>query len=159
MGRRLRTRIPVLDKLLVPRAPDNDMRDRDKIAKENYKKYFDRRTGVRPLPPLSIEQPVIVKRGKEEQRYGVVQGGASEHRSYAIKTPQGTIRRNPRHLQSAPFYQETHDTGCNDLDDHDDRTESEKCDIEPQPVTSNNTEPQPVTSGNFPVRRSSRIRK
>ena len=46
MGRRLRIRVPVLDKLLVPRAPDNDMRDRDKIAKENYKKYFDRRTGA-----------------------------------------------------------------------------------------------------------------
>ena len=135
------------------------MRDRDKTAKENYKKYFDRRTGARPLPPLSTGQPVLVKRGKEEQRYGIVQGGASEHRTYAIKTPQGTVRRNRRHLQSIPFYRETRDTGCNDLDDHDDRTESEKCDIEPQPVTSNNTEPQPVTSDNIPLRRSSRIRK
>ena len=100
---------------------------------------------------------MLVKRGKEEQRYGIVQDGASEHRTYAIKTPQGIVRRNRRHLQSVPFYRETRDTGCNDLDDHDDRTE--KCDIEPQPVTSNNTEPQPVTSDNIPLRRSSRIRK
>ena len=168
MGRRLRTRVLVLNKLLVPRALDNGMRDRDKTAKENYKKYFDRWTGAQPLPPLSTGQPVLVKRGKEEQRYGIVQGSASEHRTYAMKAPQETVRRNRRHLQSVLFYRETRDTGGNDLDYHDDRTESENCDIEPQPVssnniepqpvTSNNIEPQPVTSGNIPVCRS-RIRK
>ena len=42
MGRRLHTCIPTLSKLLMPRAPDNSIKDRDRVAKENYKMYFDR---------------------------------------------------------------------------------------------------------------------
>lgn len=152
MGRRLRTRIPTLNKLLVPRAPDNGIGDRDRIAKENYKKYFDRRTGARLLPPLSTGQPVLVKRGKEEQRSGIVQGGVSEHRTYLVKTPKGFIRRNRRHLQSLPFYRETRETDCDDLDRFDSSSGSESRDTEQQPVTDD--------PDSIPVRRSLRtIRK
>ena len=150
MGRRLRTRIPILSKLLTLRAPDNGIRDRDNAAKETYKKYFDRRTGARPLPPLSTGQPVLVKRGKEEQRSGIVQAGDSQHRTYMIRTPKGMIRRNRKHLQSVPFYRETHDAGSDEFED-DDRSWSGNDDIGEQP--------EYINPENIPVRRSSRITK
>jgi hypothetical protein len=149
MGRRLRTRIPILSKLLTPRAPENDIRDRDHAAKQNYKKYFDRRTGARPLPPLNTGQPVLVKRGKEEQRAGIVQAGDSQRRTSMIRTQKGIIRRNRKHLQSVPFYRETHNAGSDEFED--DRSETGSDDIGEQPENIN---PEII-----PVRRSSRTAK
>ena len=103
------------------------------------------------MPPLSTGQPVLVKRGKEEQRSGIVQGGASKHRTYTIKTSKGIIRRNRRHLQSIPSYRETHNTDCDDINNSNSKSGSKNHDTEQQPPTD--------YPDNVPVRRSSRVIK
>ena len=153
MGRKLRTRIPVLSKLLIPRAPDKDIMMRDEAAKQSYKLYYDRRTGARPLPPLDPGQPVMVRRGKEENTHGIVQTGCREKRTYIIKTPQGVIRRNRKHLHNVPFYAERHDVTMEDFEENDNVN-----------VNKENTK-QVIKQQNFemdmsiPVRKSARVIK
>ena len=53
MGRRLKTRIPVLGKKLVPQMPAHTMiRESDKCSKQRYKEDFDRRHGLLHLSNL-----------------------------------------------------------------------------------------------------------
>ena len=122
MGRRLRTRIPVLSKLLQPHTPDGEMRIRDENAKNRYKRYLDQRHGAPLLLSRQNGQPVIVKRGKEEKRSGIVETGDSAKRTYLIKTQTGMIRRNRKHIQCVPSYRETHHDARDYLEDSSERS-------------------------------------
>lgn len=103
MGRRLRNTLPTLDRNLIPKWPDQRLiRRRDDAAKQQHAFYFNRRHGVRNLPPLRPGDPVLVKLD-EEKRWktpAMVMGQSATERSYMISSPEGgRKRRNRCHLQ------------------------------------------------------------
>jgi transposase InsO family protein len=103
MARQLRTRMPVLPVNLLPEMPDHSaIKEADKAAKAEYKRLYDRRHGVRSLPPLSPGQTVRVKNDAQKawDKTGTVVIADPEKRTYVVNTPQGEIRRNRKHLQS-----------------------------------------------------------
>lgn len=119
MGRRLRTRVPVLDKLLVPHAPnDSQMRSNDTAAKVDYKMQFDRRRGARTLPPLDVGQSVLLRTEGEKRwnKPGIVQESDTQNRTYLVKTPRGVVRRNRKHIQRVPFRHEAFSESVDDDD-------------------------------------------
>ena len=62
MGRKLKTKLPVMAHNLLPQQPVLDgIGESDKSAKGKYKLHYDRRHGVRPLAPLQPGQPVLTK--------------------------------------------------------------------------------------------------
>ena len=105
MGRQIRTRIPTLEKNLLPQWPTKiEVQHNDKRAKAHYRINYDRRHGTRRLPELQPGDQVLIKRDDEKQwrRRGVLVKQCTEPRSYLVQTSQGTIRRNRRHLQLVP---------------------------------------------------------
>ena len=66
MGRLLATRLPVVDEQLKPRDnQDAGIRKSDREAKSTYKRYYDKRPGVRELTPLETGDPVLQKLDNE----------------------------------------------------------------------------------------------
>ena len=62
MGRLLATRLPVVDEQLKPRDhQDACIRKSDRETKSTYKHNYDKRHGVRELPPLQTGDPVLLK--------------------------------------------------------------------------------------------------
>ncbi len=107
MGRRLRTKVPVLKTLLMPQQPDHDeLRLRDERSKFVYKNNYDRRHGARPLPELTCGQPVLLRREGEERwtKPGIIRQSDHDHRTYMVHTPSGILRRNRIHLQAVPSH-------------------------------------------------------
>ena len=104
MGRRLRTRLPVLPKLLKPQQPDQAaLLASDEKAKRRYKESYDQRHGAKPLPGLETGQPVLIKLDDERRwtKAGVIQD--RDDRTYLVRTQNGNVlRRNRRHLQAVP---------------------------------------------------------
>ena len=102
MGRQLRTKVPVLDSQLRPQlVSPEQVRERDRRAKDSYKAHYDRRHGARELSPLIPDQPVLrrvdeEKRGWKRAAKVVSSDGG---RSYLVQASDGTIyRRNRKHL-------------------------------------------------------------
>uniref|UniRef100_A0A3P9ISX4 Integrase catalytic domain-containing protein n=1 Tax=Oryzias latipes TaxID=8090 RepID=A0A3P9ISX4_ORYLA len=98
MGRRLRTTVPALPSLLVPALPDYHTLG----AKEREKRWrdaitFDKRHKARNLEPLVPGQEVWITDARAQ---GTVISAHEAPRSYRIKVPQGTLRRNRHHLVS-----------------------------------------------------------
>ena len=104
MGRRLRTTLPTLQDNLRPNWPDeNKIRQADAAAKQNQAYYYNRRNGVRSLPPLNPGDSVLTKLDGQKQwtKPAVVYGSSTTPRSYIVETAQGErYRRNRRHLQA-----------------------------------------------------------
>jgi hypothetical protein len=102
-GRKLRTRLPILPATLVP-SPVNVkvVKAKDKSAKENQKKYFDR--GTQKLPPLQPGGNVLIKTGDEKtwnMPAKIVKQCAE--RSFVVETQDGgKYRRNRRDLLKVP---------------------------------------------------------
>uniref|UniRef100_H2M3Q2 Integrase catalytic domain-containing protein n=1 Tax=Oryzias latipes TaxID=8090 RepID=H2M3Q2_ORYLA len=98
MGRRLRTTVPALPSLLDPALPDYHTLG----AKEREKRWrdartFDKRHKARNLEPLVPGQEVWITDARAQ---GTVISAHEAPRSYRIKVPQGTLRRNRHHLVS-----------------------------------------------------------
>ena len=93
MGRRLRSPLPILPDALKPEWPPLDtFRKREEESRVKIKENYDRRHGVRSLPPLKVNQRAHVK-GLGDAT--VVK--PSGHRSYIFKKDNGaTYRRNRR---------------------------------------------------------------
>ncbi|KAL8595210.1 hypothetical protein ACOMHN_043363 [Nucella lapillus] len=131
------TKVPVLSKNLQP-VNHNDIviRLADTKAKQDYKKYFNQRHGVRDLPTLQPDDAVRVKTSKQKKLtdYGRVMCPAdSSGRSYIITSPCGVIRRNQQHLQKVPEL--PRDTSAEpdvDLPEDEDTTEQEDGDTSRQ---------------------------
>ena len=106
MGRLLATRLPVVDKQLKPRDHQYaGIRKSDREAKSTYKRYYDKRHGVRELPPLQTGDPVLLKLDNEKQWSHPSTVGRRDpiNRSYIVQTGAGVnYRRNRRHLQGLP---------------------------------------------------------
>ena len=109
MSRRLQTRLPNLQKHLLPGDPDHAaIRKSDMHAKQGYKHYYDRHHGARSLPALELGQPVLTKLDTDKAwtKSGVVIKRDAENRTYLIETSQGQMRRNRQHLlpvQELPY--------------------------------------------------------
>ncbi|XP_061153604.1 uncharacterized protein plppr3b isoform X2 [Syngnathus typhle] len=106
MGRKIRTTLPILSANLDPRWPNREeTRSTDAAAKQKQAFYYDRRNGVRHLPPLSSGDNVLMKLDNEKRwaTPGMVQGNSSAPRSYVVTTAQGgCFRRNRHHLLKVP---------------------------------------------------------
>ena len=106
MGRLLATRLPVVDAQLKPRDnQDAGIRKSDREAKSTYKRYYDKRHGVRELTPLQTGDPVLQKLENEKQwsQPSTVVRGDPINRSYIVQTGAGVnYRRNRRHLHVVP---------------------------------------------------------
>ncbi|KAK7102680.1 hypothetical protein V1264_020867 [Littorina saxatilis] len=106
MGRQLRTRLPVLPEVLVPRpVSDADIRQADQQAKDNYKFSYDKRHGATPLSKLVPGDQVLVKTDAEStwKKKGTVVAADADNRTYLINSPStGVLRRNRKHLQQIP---------------------------------------------------------
>lgn len=105
MGRNIQTRLPTLESNLQPQVIDNRaVKVKDKQTKETYRSNYNRRYGVRPLPELQPGDHVLVKLDgqKDWSTPAVITRHHTAPRSYIVQTPDGSFRRNRRHLQYVP---------------------------------------------------------
>ena len=97
IGRKLRTTVPVIGCKLVPKLPDRiALRTKEEWIKDRQKRNFDTRHRARSLSPLQTGDAVWV--ADNEKSGTVVEESAPC--SYLVATPDGTYRRNRRHLIS-----------------------------------------------------------
>ena len=73
----------------------------DSRAKATYKRNFDRRHSSRPLPPLQPGDSVAVKLDNQKgwTTTATVLQRLDAPRSYLVRTSDGVLRRNRRHLR------------------------------------------------------------
>jgi len=101
MGRQIRTTVPTLESHLRPEWPDlRQVRKADKNAKRTYRKYYNKRNGVRTLPEIQPGTSVAVKMDAERgwKRSGTILRKFESPRSYLIQSETGVLLRNRRHL-------------------------------------------------------------
>lgn len=114
LGRQIKTTVPTIDKVLLPKWPDFlKVRKADAKAKETYRRTYNRCYGARPLPPLNQGESVVVKLNgeKELKTAGTVKQLHTTPRSYLIQTDCGTLRRNRQHLRpTCPPVQQPEET-------------------------------------------------
>ena len=101
-GRKLRTRLPCIEKLYTPVQGDSDFRAKDQAARLKQKANFDRHYGAKPLPVLAPGDTVRVMTDPTkpdwEQKGTVLE--KVHNRSYVVNTPSGlSLRRNRIHLK------------------------------------------------------------
>ena len=98
MGRRIRTDVPQMRKLLIPDWPHTrDFKTLNEKYKEGQKRHYDQRHRARLLPELPEDTPVWVHtQGK--QVAGKIVRQADTPRSYLVNTPGRDLRRNRSHL-------------------------------------------------------------
>nr|KAG5701917.1 hypothetical protein BaRGS_014982 [Batillaria attramentaria] len=105
-GRKLRTTLPTVPKMLQPHiVPPEVAQERLVAAKQKQKFFFDRHYGVRSLPDLQPGDSVLLKKDDEKewkQPAEVIRQVAP--RSYLVQTEGGQLRRNRRHLKSCPAH-------------------------------------------------------
>lgn len=105
MGRRLRTRLPILSSQLDPMLPDSGkLAQKEREKRMSDIENFNRRHRAKPLCALSPGERVWVTDAKTP---GTVIHNYSTPRSYTVDLPQGTVRRNRLHL--IPFHSPLHD--------------------------------------------------
>ncbi len=96
MGRRLRTPIPQHHSLLILSLPDyTNLAAKEKVIREKQAASYNTRHRARQLSHLSSGQRVWITDSMTE---GTVVASHSALCSYLVESPQGTIRRNRRHL-------------------------------------------------------------
>ena len=107
MGRRLRTSLPQMDKLLIPQWSFlTKFREQDKALKEKQKENFDSRHRSKELAPIPNDTEVWIV--SDDQRVpGRVVSPADRPRSSVVETPTGQVERNRSHLQVLPDTNET----------------------------------------------------
>ncbi len=99
MGRNLRTTIPVVPSKLLPHLPNSSqLREKEKLMRERQQRNFDHHHRATDLKPLQAGGHVWIP---DKQAEGTVVEETNP-RSYVVKTPSGTYRRNRRHLIPLP---------------------------------------------------------
>ena len=156
MGRRLRTRLPVLERNLLPdEEKDKAIRTADKRAKKSYKEAFDKRHGVKTLSLLDPGETILMKEDKLWKTAKVLEMADGSGRSYDVENDQGIYRRNRKDLQAVPS------TTPGKLENNGEPPESNKNRTPKEIVTPQITVDQGVSKIATPTtpRRSGRIRK
>ena len=106
MGRKIRTNLPILQDNLGANWPNEDgIRQADTAAKQRQAYFYNRKNGVKILPPLSPGDSTLMKLDGQKQwtTPAFVRSSSSTPRSYIVETAQGErYRRNRCHLQSTP---------------------------------------------------------
>ncbi|XP_015779104.1 PREDICTED: uncharacterized protein K02A2.6-like [Acropora digitifera] len=104
MGRKLRNSVPMFHTELNPHWPDLEkLHARESESKLKQQSNFNLRHKATPLTPLEPGTEVHVK---DLDRPGVVVKAAETPRSYEVKTPTSTVRRNRVHLAPMPQQRE-----------------------------------------------------
>ena len=102
MGRRIRSNLPQVENLLVPKWEYlKDFQNKNELFKNQQKENYDRRHRVRALTPLPEKSGVWITQGAEPVP-GQVTSKASAPRSYMVETSAGLLRRNRWHLNPQP---------------------------------------------------------
>jgi transposase InsO family protein len=103
MGRRLKGNLPQVVEHLQPQWPYlEDFRTQDSSFKRRQKDDYDRRHGVRSLPPIPDDSEVWITSDKKQAIPGRVTGQRGTPRSYNISTPSGQVSRNRHQLNVIP---------------------------------------------------------
>ena len=104
MGRCIRTKVPQTNEHYLPEWPYlQDFKRCDEELKERQKKDFDRHNQVHSLPDIPDNTDVWVTMADRPTR-GHVVSSSKAPRSYTVRTPSGTVRRNRHHLRVLPSY-------------------------------------------------------
>lgn len=104
MGRKLRNSMPMFHTELNPHWPDLEkLHVRESESKLKQQINFNLRLKATPLTPLETGTEVHVK---DLDQPGVVVKAAETPRSYEVKTPMSTVRRNRVHLTPMPEQRE-----------------------------------------------------
>lgn len=104
MGRKLRNSVPMFHTELNPHWPDLEkLHARERESKLKQQTNFNLRHKATPLTPLETGTEVHVK---DLDQPGVVVKAAETPRSYEVKTPMSTVRRNRVHLTPMPEQRE-----------------------------------------------------
>ena len=94
MGRRLRTRLPVIPSTLLPGVTGRDLHNakaREAVHRAKQQQQFNNRHRAKDPTPLQPGDNVWVR---DQDRYGTVVERAPQPRSYLVQTPKGVISRN-----------------------------------------------------------------
>ena len=102
MGKRTRTLIPTVDKLLRPKTISPTLVHKElQKRKDKQKYYYDKHT--KPLSKLKEGEDTLIQLRGRWYPAKITKISQNEPRSYIVTTPQGrTYRRNRRHLRRTP---------------------------------------------------------
>ncbi len=100
MGRRLRTTLPVAPHTLKPKQTP-EIIEKEMKYRENMEANYNRRHRARDLPILKPEDKVYIRDRNCEGT--VIKPAINSPRSYVVKTPTHTIRRNRQFLNKLPL--------------------------------------------------------
>ena len=125
MGRRVRTPVPMTDKLLIPGwSYLKEFRRLDEELKGREQRDFNYRHKAREQPTIADDSEVWIT-SEAQPVPGKVISLADAPRSYLVDTPSGTLRRNSRHLITKPTEgsnenstQDPIDQGCQHTVEH-----------------------------------------
>ena len=105
MGRRIQSRLPMLPSALQPKWPNSDViSENDRLAKESYTRFYNRKHGAKPLTQFEGGESVRIKIDAQKV-WGnpTVVVRADTPRSYIVQSPDGPMfRRKRHHLQEIP---------------------------------------------------------
>lgn len=102
MGRKLRTKLPMLPTQLSTQVDPESLFKKEDKAKQKSATWFNKRHRCKALSPLAVGDSVWVTDIKE---YAKVIKVLETPRSYLIESSGGTVfRRNRWHLIPAPYY-------------------------------------------------------
>lgn len=96
-GRRMRTNMPIIEKMLIPKCPDIiSLRKKHNERQEKTKISYDKKHKVKEIPDF---QPGMRVWDTILRKYATIINKRNEPRSYNLQTELGNIiRRNARHL-------------------------------------------------------------
>ena len=114
MGRKLRTTIPMITEQLLPSIPPKFLvKGKEVMIRERQQKNFNKYHRASPLKLLKSGDLVYIP---DNERQGTIIEESST-RSYTVQTPEGTYRRNRRHLVPLPTTENNTEAEANDPPD------------------------------------------
>ncbi|KAL8616423.1 hypothetical protein ACOMHN_041026 [Nucella lapillus] len=100
MGRKLKTKVPILPSHLQPQTPDHSLvKQKEECMKQQQRVNFNNRHAAKEAPALKPRDTVFIK---DMNKSGEILAKHPNPRSYIVSTESGTIRRNKTHLMATP---------------------------------------------------------
>lgn len=131
MGRKLKTKIPVLPSTLHPQILNHStVRQKEEKMKEQQQRSFNNRHAAREASPLNVNDTVYIR---DMKRTGEIFAKHHNPRSFVVRTEHGNIRRNRAQLVGTP--------GATQMKPQTQVTNSPETDKNPSPSRA---KPQPV---------------